>query len=159
MRDERQINGRMLLMETRIITTLHELNAIATEVLSSCTSKDSAQAIGLSGDLGAGKTAFTKELAKLLGIEESITSPTFVIMKSYTIPQHAFLKTLVHIDAYRIESDDEMRVLKFPELMSDPTNLICIEWPERIQSILPHNMYMVSLALNADGTRHVTYGS
>jgi len=146
----------MLGMETTRITTLEELQGIAQKVLSGCTTEDSAQVIALTGDLGAGKTAFVKELAKLLGITHEITSPTFVIMKSYEISSHAFFKTLVHIDAYRIESDDEMRVLKPNELLQDPTNLICIEWPEKIENVLPIDMCNVSLILNTDGTREVT---
>ena len=141
----------------RKIATLSELQDIAREILSRCTQKDTAQVIALSGDLGAGKTAFTKQLASVLGIPEEITSPTFVIMKSYSIPAHTFLKTLIHIDAYRIESDDEMSVLKFDELLKDPANLICIEWPEKIESVLPQDIHPVTLALENDGTRVVTF--
>lgn len=145
-------------METRQITTLDELGNIAKEVLSACTQNEHAQVITLHGDLGAGKTAFTKELAKLLGITYEITSPTFVIMKSYEIPAHHFLKSLVHIDAYRIETDDEMRVLGFQELLSDPTRLVCIEWPEKIKNLIPEDAHTISLTLNLDGTRTITYG-
>ncbi len=145
----------MLGMETKRITTLEELRDIAGEVLSVCVPKESAQVVLLSGDLGAGKTAFVKEVAKLLGITHEITSPTFVIMKSYEIPTHAFLKTLVHIDAYRIESDDEMRILKLEELLAEPTNLICVEWPEKIENVLPTETHQISFALNRDGTREV----
>ena len=148
----------MLGMETRQIRTLEELRDIAREVVSSCVQKENAQVIALTGDLGAGKTAFTKELAKLLGIAHEITSPTFVIMKLYEIPTHPFLKSLIHIDAYRIESDDEMRVLGFSEILSDPTRLVCIEWPEKIENLIPKDAYIVSLTLNLDETRTITYG-
>ncbi len=148
----------MLGMETKRITTLQELGDIASAVLSVCDKKDSAQVIGLSGDLGAGKTAFIKELAKTLGIAHEITSPTFVIMKSYTIPAHAFFKTLIHIDAYRIESDAEMQVLRFDEILKDPTNLVCIEWPEKIETLLPQDIHNMTLVLMNDGTREITYG-
>ncbi|MFZ2253136.1 MAG: tRNA (adenosine(37)-N6)-threonylcarbamoyltransferase complex ATPase subunit type 1 TsaE [Minisyncoccia bacterium] len=145
-------------METRQITTLDELKDIAREVVSSCVQKENAHVVTLTGDLGAGKTAFTKELAKLLGITHEITSPTFVIMKAYEIPDHPFFKKLVHIDAYRIESDDEMRVLGFNEILSDPTNLVCIEWPEKIKDLIPKDAYSLSLTLNLDETRTITYG-
>lgn len=146
----------MLSMETEHITTLEELHTVAENVLSMCAQKDSAQVLALRGDLGAGKTAFVKELATLLGVVGEVTSPTFVIMKSYAIPAHAFLKTLVHIDAYRIESDDEMHVIKFEELLADTGNLVCIEWPEKIEKILPKDIHTISLTLNSDGTREVT---
>jgi tRNA threonylcarbamoyladenosine biosynthesis protein TsaE len=145
-------------MQVKNISTLEELHALAAEVIASCGEKNTATVIALRGDLGAGKTAFTKELASLLDIEESITSPTFVIMKSYTIPHHAYFKTLTHIDAYRIESDDEMRVLGFKELLSDPTRLICIEWPEKIESLIPEDAYPISINLH-DTIRTITYGN
>ena len=150
-------------METRHISILKELQGIAEEVLSLCVGKDSAQIIGLSGDLGAGKTAFVKELAKLLNVSHEITSPTFVIMKSYPIPKSSPItqqfKTLSHIDAYRIESDDEMRVLGFAELVKDQTQLVCIEWPEKIQNLIPSHVLTVVITLNNDGTREISYGS
>ncbi len=144
-------------METKRITTLEELRGIAGEVLSLCVQKESAHVVALTGDLGAGKTAFVKELAKHLNISHEITSPTFVVMKSYEIPAHTIFKTLVHIDAYRIESDDEMRVLKLEELLADSTNLICIEWPEKIENVLPTETHQISLALNSNGTRDITH--
>jgi len=87
--------------------------------------------IGLSGHLGAGKTSFTKLLAKELGITETVTSPTFVIMKIYEISAGTFsFKRLVHIDAYRLEKRGELEALDFERISSDPQNLMIIEWPE-----------------------------
>ncbi len=143
-------------METRI-QTLEELHKVAGAVLSELAPRDQATIIALKGDLGAGKTAFVKAVAKHLGIAHEITSPTFVIMKSYGIPSHAFFKTLTHIDAYRIEDEDEMRVLKFGEILSDQSNLVCIEWPEKIQNLIPENAHMIEFTLNQDGTRDITY--
>lgn len=143
-------------METRSITTRDELAQVAREVLLRCGKKNTATVIGLSGELGAGKTAFTQELARALGITEVVASPTFVIMKLYNITAHTHFKNLVHMDAYRIESDDEMRVIKFDELLEDTTNLICIEWPEKIPKLIPEDAHMVTFTLNPDGTRTVT---
>ncbi|MCX6753845.1 MAG: tRNA (adenosine(37)-N6)-threonylcarbamoyltransferase complex ATPase subunit type 1 TsaE, partial [Candidatus Nomurabacteria bacterium] len=73
--------------------------------------KKNATVISLSGDLGAGKTTITKEIAKQLGIKENVVSPTFVIMKIYKLKsssKHYFnFKKLIHIDAYRIEDAKE----------------------------------------------------
>ncbi len=146
-------------MSTRHIINFSELQEIAQEILSVCTLKDSAAVIALSGDLGAGKTALVKELAKILGIPQEITSPTFVIMKSYPLHADTPFKTLVHIDAYRIESDDEMRVLDFASILKDPENIICIEWPEKIQNLIPQHATLVTITLNTDGTREVTYSN
>jgi tRNA threonylcarbamoyladenosine biosynthesis protein TsaE len=94
--------------------------------------------VGLSGHLGAGKTSFTKLVAKELGIKETVTSPTFVIMKIYDIPADTKLadgaapsfKRLVHIDAYRLEKRAELAGIDFERIASDPHNLVIVEWPE-----------------------------
>ena len=91
----------------------------------------------LEGDLGSGKTTFTQGLAKALGIEESITSPTFIIEKVYKLKDDPNFNHLIHIDAYRLESSNEAKLLGFTELFNDPKNLIVIEWPERIKESLP----------------------
>lgn len=94
---------------------------------------DEAFVVGLSGHLGAGKTAFVKAVARELGIEEIVTSPTFVIMKIYEIERaraNATFKRLVHIDAYRLERREELEVLMFEEIIADKNNLVMIEWPE-----------------------------
>lgn len=105
--------------------------------------------VELSGNLGAGKTTFTQHLARELKIEEKITSPTFVLMKKYPINFGQF-KTLVHIDAYRVESSDEISILNFPELLSNPENLILLEWPEKIADILPEKKITITLEVVDD---------
>lgn len=147
----------MYIMEQQKIESLEKLNRFAKNVLLQMKKKKMATVVGLSGELGSGKTALTKEFAKSLGIKKEITSPTFVVMKSYVIPQHDFLETLVHIDAYRIESDDEMEVLKFSELLEDPTKLIIIEWPEHIKKLLPKETIFIKLTIKDGETREITY--
>ena len=146
-------------MKTHIIQEETELGTIASEIITSFTQKESAHIVTLRGDLGVGKTALTKHIAHILGIHELVTSPTFVIMKSYPIAHHAFLKKLIHIDAYRIESDDELRVLGFEALCAEPHTLVCIEWPERIVVSLRNKMvYPVTLAIDTQENRMITYG-
>ncbi|MFA6296955.1 MAG: tRNA (adenosine(37)-N6)-threonylcarbamoyltransferase complex ATPase subunit type 1 TsaE [Candidatus Paceibacterota bacterium] len=92
---------------------------------------------GFSGDLGSGKTAFTKSMAKILGISDYVTSPTFVIQKKYLIPAADFpFKNLVHIDSYRLESGRELENLHFKETLEDSDNLILIEWPEKVDDVV-----------------------
>ena len=95
-----------------------------------------ATVVVLQGELGSGKTAFAKALGKMMGINEHIVSPTFVIMKSYDIDWKGF-KKLIHVDAYRIESESELLNLGWNELVENPQHLILIEWPERVEGILP----------------------
>lgn len=116
--------------------------------------KDKATVIGLYGELGSGKTTFMKYLAEALGVKETIQSPTFVIMKKYGIQklesgiqgkpftqtQDSRFELLIHIDAYRLEKSAEMLNLGWSELILDPQNLICIEWPERIAEIMPQHI-------------------
>ena len=96
---------------------------------------DGATVLALSGDLGAGKTTLTKEIAILLGIEETLVSPTFVIGKFYRAKKH--FDRLAHIDAYRIESLDELVPLGWNMIMSTSRTLVIIEWPERIIDAIP----------------------
>ncbi len=94
--------------------------------------------MALSGELGAGKTHFTKGLAAGLGIKQTVNSPTFVVMKKYPLPKaHGQIKTLIHIDCYRLETSEELTELGWEELIKDPANLIVVEWAEKIKTILP----------------------
>jgi len=93
--------------------------------------------LALHGDLGSGKTAFVKALARMLGVQEDVTSPTFVILKIYPLDENKEYSALAHIDAYRIEDIEEMRPLRFGELLKEPNVLICIEWAEKIATLLP----------------------
>ncbi|MDP3779245.1 MAG: tRNA (adenosine(37)-N6)-threonylcarbamoyltransferase complex ATPase subunit type 1 TsaE [bacterium] len=99
-------------------------------------SSDRARVIALSGNLGAGKTTFTQGFAKALGIAHPVQSPTFVLMKIYEL-EKKYLKHLVHIDAYRIETAGELEHLGFLKLLEDGDAVILIEWADRIKKILP----------------------
>lgn len=120
-----------------------------------------AQVLGLRGELGAGKTAFVKALARRLGVAEDVTSPTFVIMKFYECGEGQEKKTpfdtLVHIDAYRVESPDEMRVLHFEDVQKEPRTLICIEWAERVEPLLPDSTMYMDFSMRSDGTREIIF--
>ena len=101
--------------------------------------KERATIVGLYGELGSGKTTFMKYFAEFLGVGETVQSPTFVIEKIYKIKDGVF-RHLIHIDAYRIEKEEEMLNLGWQKIVSDPKNLICIEWPERIKDIMPEHI-------------------
>lgn len=93
---------------------------------------------GLYGDLGAGKTTFMKYVAQSFGIEETIQSPTFVIMKKYKLSNSIF-DFLIHIDAYRMESGQEILNLGWQQIIEDPKNIIFIEWPDKIKDVMPQH--------------------
>lgn len=117
---------------------------------------DGATVVTLSGDLGAGKTAFVKGIAKALGLAEHVTSPTFVIMKIYDLHNQAF-KRLVHIDAYRLKGAHHLKVLDWDELLQDPMNLICVEWPEQAEGAIPPRAIRISLRYSGEHERAISY--
>jgi tRNA threonylcarbamoyladenosine biosynthesis protein TsaE len=95
-----------------------------------------AAVVALTGALGAGKTTFVQALGSALRVEAPIQSPTYVLMKTYPISFGRF-KTLIHIDAYRLEQPDEFSVLKPEAFLQNPHALVVCEWPERLGGKLP----------------------
>ena len=135
------------------ISSLIGLEKAAEEVLADVKSAPPNQAavLALSGDLGAGKTTFTQTLARLLGISESITSPTFVIMKKYEVEGDPRFRHLVHVDAYRLNSIEELQVLHFETELGEANSLVVVEWAEKVKEILPPETKWFNFDLGGDG--------
>ena len=145
------------------VKNLEELQAVAEAFFKGLSKKppqSTATVIGLSGDLGAGKTAFTKCVASLLGVTEMVTSPTFILEKVYDISENKFFSErytkLVHIDAYRLERGEEMGALGWQSLLSDSHNLILLEWPEQVESALPNDMIKISFEFVNEDVRKIS---
>ncbi len=111
--------------------------------------------ISLKGDLGAGKTTFSKIIGKLLGVEENITSPTFVIQKTYQT-KDVFFKKMVHIDAYRIEEEKEIVQLGIHKTLEEPNTIVLIEWPEKIPKIALESNITLEFVVSSQDTRTIT---
>ena len=140
----------------QVIKNISELNEYAQMFIGGLKRQTAhATIIGLSGELGSGKTAFTKELAKNLGIDEDVSSPTFVIAKFYTLKDKQW-SHLVHIDAYRIEHPDELRALRWSEISHDPKNLIVIEWPELMEESFPKHSTTLRFKFINETVRSIT---
>ena len=92
--------------------------------------------LALFGDLGSGKTRFTKGLAKGLGITQEITSPTFALVQKYSTAQ---IGELVHVDLYRLKKSEEVDSLGLTEEIENPDSIVVIEWPNLIEHTLPPN--------------------
>jgi len=92
--------------------------------------------LGLKGDLGSGKTTFLQGFAKGLGIKQKVLSPTFLIMKKLKRTGSNFF---YHFDCYRVRKPKEILSLGFKEIISNPENIIGIEWADRVKKILPKN--------------------
>lgn len=120
--------------------------------------KARATVIALSGELGAGKTTFTKAFAEALGVSaDEVTSPTFVIQKSFDLGGRVGFRKLVHIDAYRLEKPEEIERLGWRELLADPANLILVEWPEHIGDALPSDAQRISFSYKSEDERDISF--
>lgn len=96
--------------------------------------------ICLFGDLGAGKTTFVKGIAEGLGLGSfQVSSPTFVYMNIYQGKT-----TLIHFDLYRLKDTDQFLSMGFDEYLEGP-GIKCIEWSEKIESIIPKESYSVRI--------------
>ncbi len=133
--------------------SLEETQKIASDFALGLTPGERATVVALGGDLGAGKTAFVQALALHFGVPETVTSPTFVIEKIYKLGRSDF-SHLIHIDAYRIADSSELAHLGWADITADPKNIICVEWPERIASILPEKRIPV-LCSFVNETTHI----
>lgn len=138
--------------------SLGEMKEVAQSVFKEIHPGATAFVCALQGELGAGKTSFTQCLAEIYGVTEHVTSPTYVIQKTYPLIGSKFEK-LVHIDAYRLESERELEVLGFEELLKDPSVLLCIEWPERVRSLIPKNALWIQFKHLGGEGRHITVSS
>lgn len=121
-------------MKETFVLGEEDLGALAEKALTilSAYEKSTASVILLEGDLGAGKTTFTKALADRLGIDKhSVHSPTFILKKGYE-GAHGRWKHLVHVDAYRFTHPDEAKVLRLEDDLKDPKSLVVVEWPSKM---------------------------
>jgi len=141
----------------QISTSVAETKQVAVEFLKkilTAAPAAGAAVVGLYGNLGSGKTTFIQCLAQLLSVADHITSPTFVIMKSYKISTLNF-HHLIHIDAYRLKSGEELKRLGFEKLLSDPSNLILIEWADLVRDILPPDHLKLTFEFIDERTRKI----
>lgn len=99
----------------------------------------------LSGDLGAGKTTFTRAVLKSLGVKDEVTSPTFTIMKEYNTKKF----NIYHFDMYRVSSGEEAREFGLDEYIycRDKSAIVFIEWAENILDILNGKFIKVNISL------------
>ena len=106
----------------------------------------------LCGDLGAGKTVFSRGFARGLGVTEPVSSPTYTIVQEYELPTG---NRLYHMDLYRIA--DERAALGFgvDEFLSEPGSFSLVEWPERIKGLLPDTTIRVELGHRSENEREI----
>ncbi len=100
------------------------------------------ETLGLIGDLGAGKTAFVKGVAKALGITKTIVSPTFVVMKVYPI-RAGTIKKFVHVDAYRLNNAESLIAIGLHDYIAASDTVVVIEWADQVKEILPKKSKLI----------------
>lgn len=106
----------------------------------------------LFGNLGAGKTVFSRGFARGLGITEPVSSPTYTIVQEYDIPTGG---RLYHLDLYRISGVESALAFGVDEFIDDPEAIRLIEWPMRIDGILPDDCIKVTITHIDDETREI----
>lgn len=111
----------------------------------------------LQGDLGAGKTTLIQGLLEGLGAERPYVSPTFVLMKQYDLSllSTTGIKRVYHADAYRVAAKDFTEI-GFTEWCADLDGLVILEWPERIQSLLPEKRIDITITSISENEREIT---
>jgi tRNA threonylcarbamoyladenosine biosynthesis protein TsaE len=129
--------------------SLADLKAISNDLL---IQMNGYKVIAFSGELGSGKTTLISSLCGLLGVEDVVGSPTFSLVNEYAYLKDGKAKRIFHIDAYRIKDLDEAREAGIEECF-DAEGYCFVEWPERIEKILPSQTLKVFLSHTDSGNR------
>lgn len=115
----------------------------------------------LTGELGAGKTAFTKALAKSFGVKTTVRSPSFNLLKTYPLPKIKNRpQLLVHLDCYRLSQAQEAIDIGLTDYLANQNAILIIEWPEKILAKLPKNRtLLVRFEMLLENKRKITLPS
>ena len=127
------------------INSLDELDTVAEAVINSLNGRT---VVAFDAPMGAGKTTLISRIAALLGAKDSVTSPTFAIVNQYEGTEH----TIYHFDMYRIERVEEALDFGSEEYLSSG-ELCLVEWPEKIEPLLPDDTMVVRIKILSDTAR------
>jgi len=131
-----------------ITYTLEELSVVAKELIENSSGK----ILLFDAAMGVGKTTLIKEICNQLGVQDTISSPTYSIVNEYQ-SDHGII---YHFDFYRIKDEEEAYHIGFEEYL-DTGEWIFIEWPEKISNLLPQEAITVKIALSDQEKRTLTY--
>ncbi len=112
------------------------------------------QTLALYGNLGSGKTTFVQFLAESLGVKARVTSPTFVLLRSYWLENKPW-SSLHHFDLYRTKSLADAQTTGISEILKEENVLVAIEWPEVIEDLLPASTLRIHLKNLGGETREI----
>ena len=136
-------------MFSEIITSLHGLEKVAKKLISEFSDQ---RVFAFYGKMGAGKTTFIQAICRYLGTPDNITSPTFALINEYKTLENT---SIFHFDFYRIKDLEEAYDLGYEDYFYSG-NYCFIEWPEKIESLLPENVVEVKIEVNEDETRKLS---
>lgn len=136
--------------ETIYIENLNSINIAAQDFIKKIKNK---KVFAFYGEMGAGKTTFIKAICENLGVEDMINSPTFSIVNEYL---GADGNIIYHMDCYRIEKESEATDIGVTGYLYSG-NYCFIEWPEKIERLLPDDIVKVKIAETENGTRIVEF--
>ncbi len=136
-------------MQEIIISDISHIDRAAAEFVKNTSNYS---IIAFYGSMGAGKTTFIKAVCKVLGVEDIVNSPTFTIVNEYRAQSG---RPIYHFDFYRIERLSEVVDLGFDEYIYGD-GLSLIEWPEKIDGLLPEEALKVDIIVGDDGVRRLT---
>ncbi len=128
-----------------------ETKNIAKEIAASLQGGD---IVLLTGELGAGKSTFTRGVAEYFNITENVTSPTFTLMNIYPIENNK-IKQLVHIDTYRLENEQQLVEIGAEDYLGAPNTLCFVEWPEKIQNLIKEKKIVKIKIEHTNGGRNI----
>lgn len=140
--------------ENSYICAEDEMHGLAEKVVNSL---EETNLVLLRGDLGAGKTTFVQHALDYLGAEGPFTSPTFVIMKRYAIESEKY-DFVYHLDCYRVGKQDVLD-LGWEEIITDPRNLVFVEWPEKIWDIISKEYMLIDIKITDTLKRELNVSS
>ncbi len=112
--------------------------------------------LALQGDLGTGKTTFTQGFAKELGIQGRVLSPTFIIFRRFAVARRSFFKSFFQIDCYRLSRPTDLLSLGWKDIVKDPSNIVVLEWPERVARLLPKDAVAIRFSYAGKNSRTIT---
>ena len=139
-------------MSEIIVKDLGELKIAAQMVLERA---GGPKTIALSGDLGAGKTALTQAVCRILGVGQNVTSPTFSLVNEYTYTDEKGREQLfLHLDLYRLKSIEEALGIGIEDYLHSPSYCF-IEWPEIIHPLLPPDTIHINISILRDSSRKI----
>ncbi len=131
----------------KTVYTLEEIGSVAESLLREADSR----ILLFYGEMGSGKTTMIKEIAKKLGVKDLTNSPTFSLVNEYVTGEG---DRMYHFDFYRIEREEEAYDMGFEEYL-DSGNWCLIEWPEKVENLLPLDSVVIRIDINPDDSRTI----